>query len=158
MNATIRFIAAWIIILAAVGCGRKPEEIIICGDDQVIIIDSEASEGENVKTLWSWKISEVTDLPEKYQKILRPTHECKPVGREQVLITSSGGGVVLVDRATKKSLFWAHSPMAHSAEMLPNDRVVAMQGSYCRPQRVSGASAFLKGSSLLLNQSPIQPT
>lgn len=124
MRSIIRLIAAWIIILVAGGCSSKPEEIIACGDDQVIIIDSEKSNGENVEILWNWKISEVTDLPEKYQKILRPTDECKPVGRSKVLITSSGGGVVLVDRATKKSIFWAHSPMAHSAEMLPNDRVV----------------------------------
>ena len=116
---------AAVIVLVVMSCGRKHDEIIACGDDQVIVIDSEASNGENVLVTWRWKISEVTDLPEKYQKILKPTDECKPVdGHKKILITSSGGGVVLVDRETKKSLFYTHSPMAHSAEMLPGNRVV----------------------------------
>ncbi len=100
-------------------------EIIACGDDKVIIIDSKTSDGENISIKWSWKVSDATDIPEKYQKILIPTDDCKPVeGGKKILITSSGGGVVLVDRDTKKSLFYAHSPMAHSAEILPGNRVV----------------------------------
>jgi hypothetical protein len=136
MKTTIRFIAAVTMILAAMGCGRRPEEIIACGDDTVIIIDSEASDGENVKILWRWKVSEATDLPGKYKKILHPTDECKPVGREKILITSSGGGVVLVDRETKKSLFWAHSPMAHSAEILPKDRIVVALSTHADGNRI----------------------
>ena len=54
-----------------------------------------------------------------------PTDECKPVdGNSKILITSSGGGVVLADRETKKTLFYAYAPMAHSAELLPGNRIV----------------------------------
>lgn len=112
-------------MVAMVSCDRKPSEIIACGDDQVIVINSKASDKENVNIIWRWKVSDATDLPEGYQKYMIPTDECKLVeGDRKILITSSGGGVVLVDRKTKKSLFYAHVPMAHSAEYLPDDKVV----------------------------------
>jgi hypothetical protein len=119
------YFVIFLLILLNTAWSRKTKEIIACGDDQVIIIDKEASAGENVKVLWSWKVSEATDLPAAYQKLMIPTDECKPVDNgEKILITSSGGGAVLVDRKTKKSLFYAHVPMAHSAEILPGNRVV----------------------------------
>ena len=120
-----KWIPVTIFLLTMVSCDKRPDEIIACGDDQVIVIDSKASDKEDVRILWRWKVSEAKDLPDPYQKYLIPTDECKPVeGNKKILITSSGGGVVLVDRKSKKSLFYAHSPMAHSAEILPNNRVV----------------------------------
>jgi hypothetical protein len=120
-----RWIIFAAIIVLSIACNNKTDELIACGDDQVIIIDKANSEGENVAIKWQWKVAEATGLPEKYQKILRPTDDCKPVdGGRKILVTSSGGGVVLIDRETKKSLFWSHSPMAHSAEMLPGNRIV----------------------------------
>lgn len=121
----IKCLTIIILMVAMVSCDRKPSEIIACGDDQVIVINSKASDKENVNIIWRWKVSDATDLPEGYQKYMIPTDECKPVeGDRKILITSSGGGVVLVDRKTKKSLFYAHVPMAHSAEYLPDDKVV----------------------------------
>ena len=121
----IKWVTVIVFLFSIISCDRKPDEIIACGDDQVIVIDRKASDRENIKILWRWKVSEANDIPEAYQKLLIPTDECKPVdGTKKILITSSGGGVVLVDRKSKKSLFYAHSPMAHSAEILPNNRVV----------------------------------
>jgi hypothetical protein len=120
-----KWIPVTVFLYATISCDIKPHEIIACGDDQVIVIDSKASDSTDVKILWRWRVSEVKDLPDAYQKLLIPTDECKPVdGNKKILITSSGGGVVLVDRKSKKSLFYAHSPMAHSAEILPDERVV----------------------------------
>ncbi len=124
MKHTKLFVLA-VLLLTTAACSRKPKEIIACGDDKVIIIDKESSDGENVKIVWNWKVSEAVDLPEAYQKLMVPTDECKPdETNSKILITSSGGGVVLVDRKTKKSLFYAHVPMAHSAEFLPGNKVV----------------------------------
>jgi|WetSurMetagenome_2_1015567.scaffolds.fasta_scaffold01101_11 hypothetical protein len=112
-------------IIAITGCTGKPKEIIACGDDQVIIVDRMNSDGNNVKISWRWKASEASALPDTFKKYMIPTDECKPVdGNKKILITSSGGGIVLVDRATKQTLFYAHVPMAHSAELLPSDRIV----------------------------------
>jgi len=91
----------------------------------VLIIDKANSDSSDVIITWQWKVSDATDLPEAYQKFMIPTDECKPVdNNSKVLITSSGGGVVLIDRATKKTLFHAHVPNAHSAEILPDNRLV----------------------------------
>jgi len=129
----IKWITITVFLLTIISCDRKPDEIIACGDDQVIVIDKKASDRENIKILWRWKVSEANDLPDTYQKLLIPTDECKPVdGAKKILITSSGGGVVLVDRKSKKSLFYAHSPMAHSAEILPNKRVVIALSTHAK--------------------------
>lgn len=121
----LRWMILLVIIILSAGCNPGFDEIIACGDDQVVVIDKAGSNGENVALKWQWKVEDATDLPEKYMKILKPTDDCKPVdGTGKILVTSSGGGVVLIDRVTKKSLFWSHSPMAHSAEILPGNRIV----------------------------------
>jgi hypothetical protein len=100
------------------------ELLVACGDDQVLIIDSAGSEGTKVNTVWSWKAPEAQELPAVYRQYMLSNDDCKPVdGNRKILITSSSGGVVLVDRETKKSLFYSHVPNAHSAEYLPNDRI-----------------------------------
>jgi hypothetical protein len=121
----IKYPAIFFLLATLTGCKTKSKEIIACGDNQVIIIDSKMSDKEDVKILWNWKVTDAVDLPPQYQKYLVPTDECKPVdGKNKILITSSGGGVVLVDRKSKKSLFYAYAPMAHSAEYLPHDRII----------------------------------
>lgn len=112
------------ILLSACGNG-KANEIIVCGDDQALIIDVDKSEGKNVHVTWAWQVSDVAKiLPPEYQKYMIPLDECKPVdGGSKILLTSSGGGVLLLDRESKKSLFYAHVPMAHSADLLPDGRV-----------------------------------
>lgn len=115
-------------ILAFTGCSGKKNatrELVACGDDKVLIIDLLNSNGEDVKILWEWIAGEADDLSPEMKKHMVPTDDCKPVDNgKKILVTSSGGGVVLIDRQTKKSLFWARVPMAHSAELLPGGRVV----------------------------------
>ena len=107
------------------GCFGKHEEIVACGDDQVLIIDKSVSDSTDVTVTWRWKVSEAIDLPADYQKYMIPPDECKPVDdNSKILVTSSGGGVVLIDRESKKSIFYAHVPNAHSAELLPGNRIV----------------------------------
>lgn len=102
----------------------RPEELIACGGHKIRVIDPAGSKGSDVKTDWQWDISEATRLPEIYQKYLNPLDECKPVDRNsKLLVTASGGGVVLLDRKTKEILFHAYCPMAHSAEYLPGGRI-----------------------------------
>jgi hypothetical protein len=138
MNKGIHLISACaVIFLMTSSFEKKTPEIVVCGDDKVLVIDRKASDKENVRIIWSWKVSDAKDLPKPYQKLLVPTDECKPVdGNKKILITSSGGGVVLVDRETKKSLFYAHSPMAHSAEVLPNNRVVIALSTHAQGNRL----------------------
>lgn len=124
-----RMIYCWTVLLLMwlAGCsGEKAKEIIVCGGDQALIIDVDKSEGSDVNVVWNWKVSDVaSELPAEYQKYMIPLDECKPVDKgTKILLTSSGGGVLLLDRKTKKNLFYAYAPMAHSADLLPGGRVV----------------------------------
>lgn len=107
------------------GSNKNEQELIVCGDGKVLIIDPQQSENKNVAVKWQWDISEATDIPEVYQKYLYPLDECKPIDNNtKLLITSSGGGVILLEKKTKKILFYANAPMAHSAGILPGNKMV----------------------------------
>jgi len=118
----------FILLLTGVGCAilkNDRHEIIACGGHKIIVFDEEQSEGSDLKTVWQWDIGEATQLPATYQKYLNPLDECKPVdGNSKLLVTSSGGGVVLLDRKSREILFYAYAPMAHSAAILPGNRIV----------------------------------
>ena len=117
-----------LILLIGVSCTfvkKENHEIIACGGHDIIIFDEEQSNESDLKITWQWNIEEAKELPAEYQKYLNPLDECKPVDENsKILATSSGGGVVLLDRATKDILFYANAPMAHSAELLPGNRIV----------------------------------
>lgn len=102
------------------------KEIITCGDNEALIIDTEKSDSSNVCITWKWEVAEAaSQIPAVYQKLLIPLDECKFVdNNSKILLTSSGGAVLLLDRASKKCLFYAQVPMAHSADLLPNNRIV----------------------------------
>ncbi len=123
----IKFIVAIILMFTLQGFSSRREaiqEIIVCGDDKVLIIDLKNSGNEDVKVNWEWNVGDASDLSAEMKKVMVPTDDCKPVDNgKKILITSSGGGVVLIERKTKKCLFWAKVPMAHSAEYLPGGRI-----------------------------------
>ncbi len=99
--------------------------VAVCGGKEVKIIDMEKSQGATLHEVWSWRIDDPTEgLPAEYAEYLNPLDECKFVdGNRKLLLTSSHSGVVLLDLKTKKNLFYARVPMAHSADLLPNGRV-----------------------------------
>jgi len=121
----INLIVSIFLLSTMLGCGNQPLELIICGENQVIVVDYETSDTNNLNILWRWDASETNDLPETFQEYMLSTDDCKPVDdNKKILISSSSGGVVLVDRETKQTLFYTHAPNAHSAECLPNNRIV----------------------------------
>ncbi len=99
--------------------------VAVCGGKEVKIIDMSKSDGETLHEVWSWCIEDPTEgLPAEYAEYLNPLDECKFVdGNSKLLLTSSTSAVVLIDLKTKKNLFYARVPMAHSADLLPGDRV-----------------------------------
>jgi hypothetical protein len=99
--------------------------IVACGDDKVMIIDADASNEDDVKVIWTWSVSEAANqLPKEYQRYMNTLDECKPVNNNtQLLLTASSGGVVLLEIATKRCLFYANVPMAHSADLLPGGKI-----------------------------------
>lgn len=108
--------------LALFAAGSPSREIVVCGWDEVYILDMSA---RPPKKVWSWTAAGRTDLPEAMRGKFQTTDECKPVdGGRRILISSSGGGVALVERETGKVLFAASVGGAHSVEMLPGNRIV----------------------------------
>jgi hypothetical protein len=125
MNAKTVIILAVLLGLAA--CTRallaapEAEELILCGDNEVFVLGLKAGG----KKVWSWLAADHPELPGAVRQQFGTTDDCKPVeGGSRILITSSGGGVALVERASGRALFWASVENAHSAEMLPRNRVL----------------------------------
>ncbi|WP_409966216.1 hypothetical protein PIECOFPK_02885 [Mycovorax composti] len=99
-------------------------DIVVCGDDKVVILDGKEAEKGDTVIKWRWQVSEAASIPQQYQKWLFPLDECKSLEKgKKLLLTSSSGGVVLLDVATKKILFYAYAPMAHSAAPLPGNKI-----------------------------------
>ena len=104
------------------GHDLKRQELIVCGDKEVFILDLAV---DSSKKIWSWKSADHPEIPENVRKKFGSTDDCKPVdGGTNILISSSGGAVALVERATGRTLFWAEVDNAHSAEVLPGGRII----------------------------------
>lgn len=96
---------------------------ILCGDDRVLILEYNPYT-YRADTTWSWHAAETKGLPSDYLRRLRTMDEVKPSSTgDSLLLTSSSGAVLLLDRHTKEALFYAACPNAHSAEFLPNNRI-----------------------------------
>ena len=119
----IFFFAAMLILT---GCSSVEKNwLAVCGDGEVKILDMSASDGTQIKEVWSWsKDDPEAGLPEGYVRYLHHLDECKFVdGNSKLLLTASGGGMVLLDIKTKKVITYAKVPMAHSADLLPGGRI-----------------------------------
>ncbi|MDR0902296.1 MAG: DUF6528 family protein [Opitutaceae bacterium] len=112
--------------------------IIACGEDQVYVIDGKTSNGAALNIVWHWQVSEAkSQLPKEYQRYLSTLDECKLVdNNSKLLLTSSAGGVLLLDCGTKKCLFYARAPNAHSVELLPGLRIAVACSTSATGNRV----------------------
>lgn len=137
---------------------------ITCGDDKAMIIDPANAGNSTSGMVWQWENSEAKDLPSIYQKLLKPLDDCKPVnnGRE-LLLTSSGGATILVDVATKKVRFYARTPMAHSAALLPGGYIAVTNSTHPegnsieiyhidRPEKVICKDTLYSGHGVVWNE------
>jgi hypothetical protein len=110
------------ILLAA---AAKAEPLVLCGWDEVFVVEVSAAEKGKIEKLWSWRAADRKELPEAVRGGFRTTDDCKPVdGGAKILISSSSGGCALVERPSGRVLWHASVPNAHSLELLPRDRVI----------------------------------
>lgn len=98
------------------------ERLIVCGGPEVFIIPAEAERVLDSDRIWRWRAGDSPELPAEMHTQFRTTDECKPAG-ESILITASSGGVGLIRRQDKKCLFYTSAKNAHSACLLPKDRL-----------------------------------
>ena len=105
-----RFLSVLILVsfLFLLSCKQSiKDEIVVCGDDKVLILDAERSTEDSVCVVWEWKAADVfSQIPEELHRKCRNMDECKPVDdNTKLLVTSSAGIALLLDRETKKCLF-----------------------------------------------------
>ncbi len=97
-------------------------ELIVCGWDEVFVLDRQ--EGGRRQKVWSWRAAQCENLPDSFEPLFGTTDECKPFDHgSKVLITSSRGGVAYVDRHQNRVLFYGRAANAHSADILPRNRI-----------------------------------
>ncbi len=97
------------------------DRLAVCGWDEVFLLDL----GRNPPAkVWTWKAAGRSDLPAHMHDKFRTTDECKPLdGGRRILVTSSSDGVAMVEYPSGRVAFHAQAANAHSAELLPNNRV-----------------------------------
>ena len=126
MKKLSRIFLGLLVAMIATGCSTYNENhLAICGGKEVKIIDLSKSNGREINKVWSWNIEDgIEGLPAEYSKYLMPLDECKFVdSNKKLLLTSSHSAVVLLDIKSRKCDFYARVPMAHSADLLPNNRI-----------------------------------
>ncbi len=103
-------------------------ELYFCGDNMVYLINADLADESGYRNaiLWSYDAKTAANTIGKEGKDCIRLDDCKPVDNgKKVLLTSSRSYCLLLDVATKDILFWANNcHNAHSAEILPNNRVV----------------------------------
>jgi len=127
--------AIFLTALIAVGCnpaGKTVRKIILCGDDKLQIIKVPPRDSTDYQVVWEWHSAEgESTWGPSFTRRLRTLDDCKVVGDgKQVLVTSSGGGVFLLDIASRKPLFYTEAPNAHSADILPGGRILVALSSH----------------------------
>ncbi|WP_193214467.1 DUF6528 family protein [Luteolibacter marinus] len=100
--------------------------LLVCGGAEVFQLDSSV---DPPAKRWSWTAKNCEELPAELANAFNTTDECKPVdGGKRLLVTSSGGGCILLELPAGKALWWARVPNAHSIEALP-DGLIAVASS-----------------------------
>lgn len=128
------------VVLAALLAARphaQAEELISCGWDEIRGL---RLAGTNLTTAWTWT-GAGSNLPDAFKPRFTTTDECKPCPNNTVLVTSSGGATLdgaaaLIRPATSNVLFYAQVPNAHSAELLPSNRVVVAASYHANGNRL----------------------
>ena len=125
-----RYLFCFTILLigtSALSQARIQKSFLVCGDSKVLLIDYEGSRDTIPKVSWNWDAHSAKDIPEEYRlKKFNSMDDCKPDHNgERVLVASSSGAIAIIEKKTRKVMFYANVPMAHSIEMLPSGFVAA---------------------------------
>jgi hypothetical protein len=110
------------IVVSAAPLAAGDERLICCGAEEVFILPADVETPSVDDRLWRWTAADSPEIPEEHRQRFRTTDECKPYG-DWILITSSSQGVALVRREDKACLFFTLVANAHSACLLPGERI-----------------------------------
>lgn len=120
-----------LMILLCVACvqAQTLRNQILCsdqrtGDVMVMKADGDWSQPESI--LWIWKPKDDPAIgAERAGAFGNPSDTKAVAGGTQILAVASGGGVALIDVATKRSVFTAYpGGNTHSADLLPDGTII----------------------------------
>lgn len=105
----------------------KQKTIVFCGSNMVYMVDPTLTTGGtyNSGVIWQWDATSAQNELGLAKNRLNHLDDCKPVDNgKKLLVTSSYNWTVLLDIETQKPVFYSvQTPGAHSAEMLPGNKV-----------------------------------
>lgn len=110
-----------LLISAPAALPASGDELLVCGWDEVYILRFDGK--AEPRKVFSWTARYRPELPAAFKDKFRSTDECKAVAGNRILITASSNGLALVDRATGRTTFWGLCANAHSADLLPGERI-----------------------------------
>lgn len=127
----MRYLLFFFLLLSSFQSLSQPERsrksFLVCGDHFVHLVDYQNSKDTIPKITWTWDAHQAEDLPDEFRlRKFNSVDDCKAIkdGKE-LLVSSSGGAVAVVELKTSKVLFYAAVPNAHSVEVLPGNLLVA---------------------------------
>ncbi|GEM_PF-7085002 len=82
----LRLVSSLLLAILASACSQKSSEIVVCGDDKVLIFDESESESTDVKVTWQWKVSDAGELVYTKGEISWWTHNIYFINPEKRLI------------------------------------------------------------------------
>lgn len=108
---------------------EKPRELIVMGNNMLYIFDASKAlkDGDFRNAItWSWDAQSASEKTGIKREQLDYIDECKvKENGEKLLITGAHGWCIYLRKSDKEPLFWTDKTFqAHSAELLPGDRVV----------------------------------
>ncbi len=125
----ISLMVCFLIGLSWSSYGQKTSSssFLVCGDSKILLVDYTNSIDSIPKIMWSWDAHLAEDLPELYRtRLFNTMDDCKSINNgKSILVSSSSGAIGIIDMASKKMVFKAQVPNAHSVAVLPNNKIVA---------------------------------
>jgi hypothetical protein len=110
------------VILLLVSTVSAADRLILCGWDEVFMIDPVA---EKPAKTWSWKAKDHPEIPTEISTAFRTTDDCKPVDDgKRLVVSSSSGGCAVLEMPSGKVVWSAKIRNAHSIESMPGGRIL----------------------------------
>jgi len=115
-----------VLLALSLAASARAEELLLCGWDEVFVLDISATKEDAPKKVWSWKAADREDLPAAVREKFKTTDDCRPFDSgAKIMISSSSGGCAVVERPSGRILWYGLVPNAHGIEWLPGERIVA---------------------------------
>lgn len=113
------------LVLAAGDIYPMEKRLVLSGEDKLLIVDPNESDTANLKIVWQWTLADSRrTMPANIYKYFVSMDEAVPVQKNQELLCcSSSGGTALIRISSKTCQFYAATPMAHSACLLPGNKI-----------------------------------